>query len=86
MNNNVAANSQETSHILYSRGYVFDDFDYLESLEKISEATKQSQLKVQEKIICCRTRRLTSSKNLNKIIALEKKFKSLGLDVYIKVH
>jgi len=86
MNNNIVSNSTETSHILYSRGYVFDDFDYLESLKKISEATQQTEIEVQEKIICCRKKRLTSSTDLKKLIALEKKFKSLGLDVYIQLH
>jgi len=85
--NNIANDQQhEASHILYSKGYVFDDFDYFESLKKISEFTHRSQIQVQERILCCRTKRIKSSSDLSELIALEDKLKSMGLDVYIETH
>ena len=47
--NHISNNQQETSHLLYSKGYVFDDFD---SLKKISTVMSQTQLEVQEKVLC----------------------------------
>jgi len=82
--NNIASNPNQASHVLYSRGYVFDDFDYFESLKKISTVINQTQLQVQEQILCCQTKRLKSSSNLKKLKVLENTFKNLGLDVYIK--
>ena len=84
--NKTSQRLQETSHSLYSRGYVYDDFDYFDALKQISELVDKSPIQVQERILCCRTRRLKSSTDLKKLIALETKFKGMGLDVYIKVH
>ena len=84
--NHISNNQQETSHILYSRGYVYDDFDYFDSLEKISTVMSKTQLEVQEKVLCCKTKRLKSSSNLKKLMVLEHTFKNLGLDVYIQAN
>jgi len=77
-------NQKETSHVLYSRGYLYDEFDYFDSLKKISKLMRKTQLQVQEVVLCCRTKRLKSSTNLKQLMVLESKFKSLGLDVYIE--
>jgi len=82
----ISNNLKETSHVLYSRGYLYDEFDYFDSLKKISELIHKTQIQAQELILCCRTKRLKSSSNLKELTALENKFKSLGLDVYIKAN
>ena len=84
--NNISNNLKETSHVLYSRGYVYDEFDYFDSLKKISQLMRKTQIQAQEQILCCKIRRLKSSPNLKQLMALENKFKSLGIDVYIEVH
>ena len=80
---NLTNNLQESSHVLYSRGYIHDGFDYFDSLKKISELIHKNQVQVQELILCCRTKRLKSSSNLEALMVLENKFNSIGLDVYI---
>jgi len=78
-------NLKKTSHVLYSRGYIYDGFDYFDSLKKISKLMKKTQVQVQELVLCCRTKRLKSSPDLKKLMILEHKLKNLGLDVYIEV-
>jgi len=84
--NNIASNTNNNPHVLYSRGYIYDDFDYFDSLDKLSSVMSQTQLQVQELVLCCKTKRLTSSQNLKKLMVLENTFKNLGLDVYIQVN
>ena len=83
---NSAKNLSEASHTLYSKGYVFDEYDYFDALRKISEVTRKSQVSVQKHIVCCKTRPVTSSTNLKKLKALESTLKNVGLDVYIEAH
>jgi len=81
---NFSNNLNKTSHALYSTGYVFDEVDYFESLSKISKMTKKTLLQVQERILCCKTKRLRSSSDLNELMSLRNKLKDAGLDVYIE--
>ena len=78
-------NLKKTSHVLYSRGYIYDGFDYFDSLKNISELMKKTQVQVQGVILCCKIKRLKSSPDLKKLMMLENKLKNLGLDVYIEV-
>lgn len=84
MNNMALRQQQEASHILYSTGYLFDGFDYFQSLEKLSNITQRSPIQVQERILCCKKRRLKSSRDLDQLNKLKNKLINLGLDVYIK--
>jgi len=73
------------SHVLYSRGRLFDEFDYVESLSKLSNVTRRTEEQVEQRLLSGEQRRVKSSYSLKKIMRLEKKLKSLGLDVFIEV-
>jgi len=81
------SNTQEcgVSHILYSRGRLFDEFNYFDSLDKLSEVTRRSKQQVEEFLLNGEHKRLKSSSCLKKLIRLESKLKKIGLDVYIEM-
>ena len=80
-----STNDSGVAHVLYSRGRVFEDFNYFEALEKISEVTRRTKQQVEERILNGKRKRLKSSRSLRKLIALETKLKNVGLDVYIEI-
>jgi len=75
---------REVSHVLYSRGRVFDEFDYFDALQKISEVTRRTKQQVEERILNGERKRLKSSHCLKTILLLETKLKNVGLDVYVE--
>jgi len=81
----VATDQSSLSHVLYSRGRILDEFNYFESLDKLSETTHRPKKEVEERILNGERKRLKSSSCLKKLISLESKFKEIGLDVYIEV-
>lgn len=80
---NVIGN--ETSHVLYSRGRLFDDHNYFDALQKLAVVTRRTQQDVEERILNGERKRLKSSTSLRKLLQLESKLKGIGLDVYIEV-
>lgn len=75
---------REASHGLFSTGYLFDEFDYYDSLDKLSVISKHKPVDVQEKILCCKTKLIKRSQDFNALVRLEMKLVSVGLDVFIK--
>lgn len=73
------------AHVLYSRGRVYDEFNYFEALEKISAVTRRTKQQVEERILNGERKRLKSSNSLKKLLLLETKLKNVGLDVYIEI-
>ena len=73
------------SHVLYSRGRLFDEFDYFEALSKLSIITHRSKKDLEEELLNGEKKRVKSSFSLKKIMYLEKKLKDIGLDVFIEI-
>ena len=85
LTNTQTANSQNGAcHGLFSTGYLFDGYDYFDSLDKLSTIAQHSQVQVQEKILCCKTKLIKRSQDLEALIKLEMKLANVGLDVFIK--
>lgn len=83
-NARMANRQHEASHGLFSTGYLYDGFDYFDSLEKLSTIAKHTPVQVQEKMLCCRTRLISRSRDLDALVKLEMKLVNIGLDVFIK--
>lgn len=80
----IAKSQDKASLGLFSTGYLFDGFDYFDSLNKLSTIAKHSPIQVQEKILCCKTKLIKRSRNLEELVKLEMKLANIGLDVFIK--
>jgi len=76
---------EAATHVLYSRGRLFDDVDYFDALKKLSKITKRTEQQIESSLLSGERTRLKSSNSLDKLMRLEKKLKSNGLDVYIEV-
>lgn len=84
INDQMSNTQHEATHHLFSTGYLFDGFDYFDSLDKLSTIAKHSPLQVQERMLCCKTSLIMRSRNLDELVRLETKLVDIGLDVFIE--